>query len=234
MAYKTKAAKTVPTAARTPAVEALDASQAARAIVKDGYVTGLRLKPAVLDELQNLSTTAKCFGEEDFKVPFYAEDRAAAEQRYGRKLKVGRLTIYCKHLPPCSASLQIQPYAPSHAATWARTSVVGRAHVVELRLGNRCRAATLARSGFHYDIDGYRALAFFFYLTKVTPLNGAHICVRGSHMQKPLKALLSLHKSRGDDEIAEWYGAERQIVLCGAAGDGFAEDIFCFHKGLAS
>jgi hypothetical protein len=232
-AYKTRAAKAALLAARTPAVEPLDASQAARAIVKDGYATGLRLKPSILDELQTLSTTVNCFGEEDFKLPFYVEERAAAEQRYGRKLKVGRFDDLLQ-TSPAVQSIASDPTIRAIARGYLGCEPALLGARMWWSFASEADAAQQRSlgQGFHYDIDGYRALAFFFYLTDVTPLNGAHICVRGSHSEKPLKALVSLHKSRSDAEIAEWYGLERQMVLCGSAGDGFAEDIFCFHKGL--
>jgi hypothetical protein len=95
--------------------------------------------------------------------------------------------------------------------------------------GNREKASG---QGFHYDIDGYRALAFFFYLTDVGPSNGPHVYIRGSHAKKRLRHLVTMYKGRSDAEIESSYGLERQIVSCGAAGSGFAEDIFGFHKGL--
>src|SRR3569833_2712408 len=86
--------------------------------------------------------------------------------------------------------------------------------------------------GWHYDLDGYRAIAFFFYLTDVDESSGPHILVPGSHLNKPWRGLLSLYKGRSDAEIESWYGKQRHVTICGRAGSGFAEDIFCFHKGL--
>jgi hypothetical protein len=45
--------------------------------------------------------------------------------------------------------------------------------------------------------------------------------------------LISVHKSRPDEEIEGHYPAEDIRVICGKAGTGFAEDTFCFHKGQA-
>jgi hypothetical protein len=79
---------------------------------------------------------------------------------------------------------------------------------------------------------GYRALTFFFYLTDVGLSNGPHVYVRGSHMEKPVRYVASLLKGRSA-EIDRSYGRERQAILCGPAGFGFAEDIFGFHKGAS-
>jgi hypothetical protein len=56
--------------------------------------------------------------------------------------------------------------------------------------------------------------------------------MRGTHKRKALKHLVSLHKAQSDEEVEARYGVDRQIVLCGPAGSGFAEDIFGYHKGL--
>jgi hypothetical protein len=89
-----------------------------------------------------------------------------------------------------------------------------------------------AGQSFHYDIDGYHGLAFFFYLTDVGQAAGPHVYVRGTHIKKSWRHLFTLFKGRTDAEIDEFYGPENQVLLCGPAGSGFAEDIFGFHKGL--
>jgi hypothetical protein len=86
---------------------------------------------------------------------------------------------------------------------------------------------------FHYDIDGYRSVSYFFYLTDVDEDAGAHTYVRGSHRKKRLSHLLSIRKSRSDCEIAAAYNPDDIRNICGSAGQGFAEDTFCFHKGLS-
>jgi len=105
-AYKQKLSKTV-AARSTSLVNDLDPSQAARTISKDGYFTGLRLRPDVLEALQRYSQTETCFGEEGFQFPFYLEDRVEAEQRYGRKLKVGRFDDQFLD----SGMIRVEPFA---------------------------------------------------------------------------------------------------------------------------
>jgi hypothetical protein len=85
---------------------------------------------------------------------------------------------------------------------------------------------------FHYDLDDYRAIAFFFYLSNVDLESGAHLCVLGSHRRKPIRFLLSPFKSKSDEKIHTFYGTDHVATACGPAGSAFAEDLFCFHKGL--
>ena len=213
-------------------LEKVDVDLAVRSLSEHGIFAGLRLQSEVLEELQRFSAASTCFGEEDAKFPFCLANRTEAERRYGRKLMVGRFDDV---LQTCS-EVQVLASDPTLLAI-AR----GYLGIEPVLLGSRmwwsfAAGADAAQQvnmgqGFHYDIDGYRALAFFFYLSDVTSSTGPHISVRGSHVEKPLKSLLSLYKSRTDSEIEKWYGPERQITLCGSAGSGFAEDIFCFHKG---
>jgi hypothetical protein len=84
---------------------------------------------------------------------------------------------------------------------------------------------------FHYDLDDYSCLRFFFYLTDVDPLSGPHVCVRGSHAKKKLTHILS--RSRvgcEDEEIINYYGSDKVVSVQGSAGLGFVEDSTCFHK----
>jgi hypothetical protein len=85
---------------------------------------------------------------------------------------------------------------------------------------------------FHYDLDDYRAIAFFFYLSDVDLESGPHVCVLGSHRRKPLRFLFSPFKSKSDEQVSTFYGADHIVTVCGPVGSGFAEDLFCFHKGL--
>jgi hypothetical protein len=84
---------------------------------------------------------------------------------------------------------------------------------------------------FHYDIDDYTALKFFFYLTDVRGQTGPHMCVLGSHQKKPF-----LNKvftgCCSDDRIIKKYGKKCIKTIYGNSGSGFVEDVACFHKGL--
>ncbi|MEM8831523.1 MAG: hypothetical protein AAGE96_19495, partial [Cyanobacteria bacterium P01_G01_bin.19] len=84
---------------------------------------------------------------------------------------------------------------------------------------------------FHYDLDDYHALKFFFFLTDVDVASGPHVCIRGSHKKKKLRHQFSWLIGRSDSEIIDYYGEENLVTICGEAGFGFAEDTFCFHRG---
>ena len=214
-------------------VENVDVDGAARSISEDGFFSGLRLQPDAVEELLTFSDLAPCFGDGRRDRPFLYADRANAEQQYGETFKLGRynhallaspllqaLSRDAQLLAIARKYLQTEPVLIGVRMWW---SFVGPADEDE-----QMKSA----QGFHYDIDGYRGLTFFFYLTNVGLSNGPHVYIRGTHVKKAWKHVVSLYKGRSDDEINKSYGLERQVVSCGPAGSGFAEDIFGFHKGL--
>jgi hypothetical protein len=85
---------------------------------------------------------------------------------------------------------------------------------------------------FHFDLDDFRFLKVFFYLTDVDATSGPHICVEGTHVRKRFIHQL-LMKRLTDDETEASYGKGSVRMICLPAGSGFIEDTFCYHKGQA-
>jgi hypothetical protein len=207
----------------------VDVNKVASDLQRDGVSTGLTLRHDTVQELLSYASVATCYGDAKPENAF----------RYGdydgtvRPFRLGRYTNAlhsCRALQSLAADPQLVAIARKYlgsepvligARMW--WSLAGPADELQKKR---------AGQGFHYDIDGYRGLTFFFYLTDVGPSSGPHLYVRGTHKRKALKHLVSLHKAQSDEEVEARYGVDRQIVLCGPAGSGFAEDIFGYHKGL--
>jgi hypothetical protein len=87
---------------------------------------------------------------------------------------------------------------------------------------------------FHRDVDDFRFMKFFFYLTDVQPGDGAHVCVRRSHHSPPVSKQLDrwLIRRYSDLEIKSAYSPQDILEITGQAGVGFAENTLCVHKGL--
>ena len=215
-------------------IDDVNVDQAVRAIRQDGFVPGLRLRDDVVTGLLDFASSALCFGEGKTEYPFRYADKEAAEQQFGQTFRLGRynqgfVTSPLLHaiasdtqlLALARAYLKTEPVLISARMWW---SFAGEAAAEEqIRAGQ----------GFHYDLDGYRGLTFFFYLTDVQDQSmGPHIYIRGSHVKKALGHIVSIYKARADSEINRYYKSERQVVCYGPAGSGFAEDIFGFHKGM--
>ncbi len=232
--YSLRRNQAVPVANQTTYIEDVDVDAAARTISKDGFVHGLRLRPEVVEQLLAFSSMATCFGDGKTEFPFSYRDREIAEQQFGRKFKLGRYN-HAFLASPVLKALASDKHILAIARKYLRTEpvLIGARMWWSFAGPSATEEQKKAGQGFHYDIDGYRGLTFFFYLTDVTLSHGPHVYIRGTHVNKKLKHLLSMYKGRTDGEIEEAYGTERHVVSCGPAGSGFAEDIFGFHKGLS-
>ena len=80
---------------------------------------------------------------------------------------------------------------------------------------------------FHRDIDDYKFLKMFIYLTDVTEDSGPHIYVKGSHKSNKLAQL----RRFSDLEVIDQYGDEKLLTLVYPKGYGFIEDTYGIHKG---
>lgn len=80
---------------------------------------------------------------------------------------------------------------------------------------------------FHRDVDDWRFVKLFIYLTDVGPDNGPHIYVRQSSASPALREI----RRFDDQEVVKSFGRENVMELTGCAGEGFLEDTFGIHKG---
>jgi hypothetical protein len=213
-------------------IEPVNIDEAVRSIRKDGFFPDLRLRPEVVEQLLTFSSMATCYAEGDPNLPFLHPDRAAVEQQMGTNFKLGRYNHALKASPVMQA-LATDPQLLAIARRYLSTEPVLIGARMWWSFSGPAKRKEIKESGqgFHYDLDGYRALAFFFYLTDVGTSDGPHVYVRGTHKNKALKHVVTIHKGRDDNEIDGKYGKEKQVVCLGPAGVGFAEDIFGFHKG---
>jgi hypothetical protein len=234
MVWRYSQRTSIPALASTSSiVTTADVDDVVRKIRQDGYCPGLNLRREVIEQLLTFSSLATCYGDgiEDF--PFHYRDRHEAQRLAGRQFRLGRYNgaLSASHAFRALAS---DALLLAIARKYLRTEPVLIGARMWWSLAGPADNEQKAEAGqsFHYDIDGYRGLAFFFYLTDVGQAAGPHVYVRGTHIKKLWRHLFTLYKGRTDAEIDESYGPENQVLLCGLAGSGFAEDIFGFHKGL--
>tara|TARA_B110000879_G_scaffold209673_1_gene297947 strand:+ start:137 stop:976 length:840 start_codon:yes stop_codon:yes gene_type:complete len=83
--------------------------------------------------------------------------------------------------------------------------------------------------GFHYDVDDFRFLKVFFYLTDVDMDGGAHEVILKSHKYK--KSFFKFFNRRLS-KVPEDLRASVHTII-GKKGFGFFEDTFCYHRGTA-
>ena len=209
----------------------LDVTEVVATLERDGCYTGLQLPKQIFDEIWDFARRSPCYGDRNTAFPFRYDEKATVQSRYDKTFAIasykntlaecpaiGQLAVDSKLRQIAESYLRAPPALLATTAWWSFAVDVSE------------RERSLAAQMFHFDLDDYRFLKFFFYMTDVDKDSGPHVCVRGTHTKKALRHQLRLQR-RTDEDIESEYGAEQIAEICGPAGYGFAEDTRAFHKG---
>jgi hypothetical protein len=92
---------------------------------------------------------------------------------------------------------------------------------------------SIAAQYFHFDMDRPKWLKFFIYLTDVTPTNGPHTFVSGSHRSGkiPQHLLRKGYARLSDAEVGRVFDQQDLLEFSGRRGSILAEDTRGLHKG---
>lgn len=201
---------------------------------RNGYYEGLRLSPSALTSLLRFAKQHPCYADRNPRLKFYAHQRHAFEATLGRSIK---LAGYMDAHESCEVFQQLKrdPMILAIAASYlGRQPKYHRGELAWSFPGPASEAEKLAAAQvMHCDINDYKTVKFFFYLTPVDPSAGPHVYLQGSHHQrKPLHQLLGQRcASIADATLVKTYGEENVRTVCGDAGFGFVGDPYVFHKG---
>lgn len=91
------------------------------------------------------------------------------------------------------------------------------------------KASDRAAQKYHFDMDRFKFIKFFFYLTDVDESNGPHCYVKKSHKNIPSSLLFD--RRIEDEEIRANYPSEDIVEIKGIKGSIIAVDTRGFHKG---
>jgi len=81
--------------------------------------------------------------------------------------------------------------------------------------------------GYHYDVDDFKFLKLFFYLSDVGKYDGPHFFIKKNGPKKINEYL----NRRINDKIIQNQYKDRIISITGGKGTGFIEDTTNYHKG---
>lgn len=212
----------------------LDASAVADALRSDGIFTGFQMPAEVQKEITRFALTTPCFGNFDRSLEFVAPRHDEAERRFGRSLLSGHFFERSLKSPGVRA-IQADPLLMDVAKHYLGAS----AQLITTRIwwSFPTKASTEADRSlasldkFHFDLDDWRMLKFFFNLVDVDEGTGPHVFVKGSHNRRKTKHQYTLLVGHPADEVLDYYGADQAVTLTGPAGSGFVEDPFGFHMG---
>ncbi|MBW4604470.1 MAG: hypothetical protein KME29_34125 [Calothrix sp. FI2-JRJ7] len=199
----------------------------------DGIFLGINLPQCVVKEIVEFAESTLCYANRKPELGFYYHQKEQAQIKTKKQFIVGSY-FNTSSLCPAINKLQNDAKLLAIAAKYLEREPVHQGSLLWWSFPGERTYQQLSSNGqlFHYDLDDYRFIKFFFYLTDVDKQSGPHICVRGSHKQKKLSHLI-LRKRETDEDIIKYYGEKSLITIYGQAGFGFVEDGLCFHKGIA-
>ncbi|MBE9016540.1 hypothetical protein IQ272_10395 [Chroococcidiopsidales cyanobacterium LEGE 13417] len=212
----------------------LNTDEVVKSLIADGLYLGIHLPDSWVREIREFAERNNCYGDGNLRLSFAYQERLAAQSSYGQSFRLGKYynaSLLCPAIEKLARDPKLLNIAAKylkvesvHAGSWLWWSFPPTAAIYE--------STAAIGQVFHHDLEDYRCLRFYFYLSDTTLANGPHVCIRGSHRQKKLAYLLSLWRLRSEQDVIDYYGTSRIVTICGPAGFGFVEDPFCVHKGL--
>jgi hypothetical protein len=209
----------------------VDVNKAVESLKKDGVYLGLHLPPDIVGQVVQYANDTHCYGNGKTYYGFHYREKETVARKLNINFSTGDFynTSNCQAIKTVVEDPTILGIArlylggpPVHQGTKLRWSFSKDASEFEKYKYSQT---------FHYDLDDYQAMKFFFYLTDVGPGDGPHICIVGSHRSK--KFSYKLFRGIYDEaEIINHYNSGNVKHICGNAGYGFVEDISILHKGL--
>ncbi|MBD1913350.1 MULTISPECIES: hypothetical protein [unclassified Leptolyngbya] len=201
---------------------------------QDGYYQGLQLSSKTLAAFLKFAETTPCYANRNPDLKFLLHERSALEAKLGRPILLGSYFDAHEAFQPFQA-LKTDPLLLAIASTYlGREPQYHRGEIAWSFPAPASEAEKLAAAQvLHCDINDYKTIKFFFYLTDVDAESGPHVYLRGTHRNRKLHHQFMGQRcaSIPDETLIETYGADSVETVCGPAGFGFAGDPYTFHKG---
>jgi hypothetical protein len=201
-----------------------------------GCAFGLQLPPATVTAVREHAETHPVFAFRDEQCGFNPSDRARAEAALKKEILLAQ---YYNCETECGA---IGAIAHDPLLNWIALKYLGSMpKLLGVNLWwtypiRPSRADQVKHAHYyHRDVDDFRFLKFFFYLTDVDSGDGAHWLVAGSNHKPPYIRFKDrfLLRRYEDAEIEGFYDPAAITEVVGKAGLGFAEDTLCVHKAAS-
>jgi hypothetical protein len=197
------------------------------------HYAGLELPIEIVEEISRFAHTNSFYDDQNPEKFYTYQDFEQPDVRERHKVLIGRYTNTAQDCPVIMA-LQKDPQLIAIATKYLGRPPGHSDHRLWWSLANNVTDEhARVRSGqeFHYDLDDYRTISFFFYLTAVDTEGGPLMLIKGSHKKKKLKYILSMFKARQQSDLLEFYNQDDFVEMRGPSGFGFAVDLFGYHRG---
>ncbi len=230
--FATRQAVEVPVSG-TSMFEGVERRTVVDALRADGIYPGLMLPDRIQREIAEFACNTGCYGNFNRKLEFVASEHAEAEARFGRPILSGH---FFERSLDCDAVMVVQ--RDPLLIDVARQYLGGQAKVITTRIwwsfptqASEADRSLASLDKYHFDLDDWRMLKFFFNLVDVDEGTGPHVFIKGSHRRRRVRHQLTLLVGHPANEVLDYYGQGNALTLTGRAGSGFVEDPFGFHMG---
>ncbi|SCB21731.1 phytanoyl-CoA dioxygenase family protein [Rhizobium hainanense] len=204
-----------------------------KALRTDGIYPNLMLPDHIHQEIAEFALATGCYGNFNRQLEFVASEHRQAEARFGRPILSGH---FFERSLDCEAVMAVQ--LDPLLVDVARQYLGGQAKVITTRIwwsfptqASEADRSLASLDKYHFDLDDWRMLKFFFNLVDVDEGTGPHVFVKGSHKRRRVRHQLTLLVGHPANEVLDYYGQANALTLTGKAGSGFVEDPFGFHMG---
>jgi hypothetical protein len=207
-----------------------------RELNRRGCAFGLKLPASIVEAVRLYAESTPVFAYRNEKYGFFPGERANAEATLGKEILLAQ---YYNSEVDCKA---INDVALDPLINWIALKYLGSVpkylgcnlwwtYPIKPSREDQLKHAHL----FHRDVDDFKFIKFFFYITEVDVGDGGHWLVSGSHRKPPhLRFKDRFLLRRFDDvEVQRFYDRADILEVVGPAGTGFAEDTLCVHKAAS-
>jgi hypothetical protein len=234
-AHWAMSAKYRPSALPQPSVFGqLDAARIAESLREDGIYGDLQLPQAIHGEIRDFAGRTPCFGNFNRDLEFLAPEHDEAERRFGRSLLSGHFferSLDSEGVRAVQGDPLLLDVAKHYLGASAQLITTRIWWSFPTKASSEADRSLASLDKFHFDLDDWRMLKFFFNLVDVDEGTGPHVFVKGSHNRRKASHQYTLLVGHPAEEVLDYYGADKAVTLTGQAGSGFVEDPFGFHMG---
>ena len=204
-------------------IDTHEIDRATTGIQRDGfYVFDRVVEKSITDAIRGFAEQAPCTARGSGTSPATYPRSSPAVGRYDFSEEISLQCAEVQEFATDPAMARIaqcylgQPVLMDEVALWWTTA-------------KRAEDANINAQLFHQDRDRLSFLKFFIYLTDVTPENGPHVYLKGSHRKIPRQLRGDGRKT--DDAVRQSGLWENVVELTGPAGTIMAVDTIGLHKG---
>lgn len=212
----------------------LDPKEVVSTLIDEGVWRGLQLPREIVHEIRAFADAHPCFTKDQPKRGFLPREYEAENATRERDILAA---FYFETAEACPAVMKLREDEAFHSIASAylgQPAILMRTRLWWSFPATRISDVDLhlaAQNRFHFDIDGWRTLKFFFYLTPTDEGAGPHQYIRTSHRRRKLQHQFTPTTGRPTPQLADYYAPEEFVTITGGEGFGFVEDPFVFHTG---